>query len=78
MSVAPQYQQDCNALCTAAQSAREVPMQPRSNREKERPKSSQLFVVTKERRRMRGPHPVTDRSPASRFPNSNPSSTALQ
>ena len=26
MSVAPQYQQDCNALCTAAQSARAAPM----------------------------------------------------
>ncbi len=27
MSVAPQYQQDCNALCIAAQSARAAPMQ---------------------------------------------------
>jgi hypothetical protein len=45
MSVAPQYQQDCNALCTAAQSARAAPMQPRSNREKERPKYYTLLQL---------------------------------
>ncbi len=51
MSVAPQYQQDCNALCTAAQSTRAVPMEPRSNREKERPKYYTLLQLAQ------GDHP---------------------
>ena len=46
------YQQACNALCTAAQSARAAPMQPRANREKERQKYYALLQLAQ------GGHPL--------------------
>ena len=46
MSVAPQYQQDCNALSTDAQIVREAPMEPPPNHEKERPKYYTLLQLT--------------------------------